>query len=171
MHGADLILMLAAGLGAALILGYFTQRLGLSPIVGYLIAGVLVGPYTPGFVADAGLAAQLAEIGVVLLMFGVGVHFHLKDLLAVQRIALPGALIQSATATALGVAVAVAFGWTVTAGILLGLCLSVASTVVLMRVLEDKDLMASVHGHVAVGWLIVEDILTVVVLVIVPALP
>jgi CPA2 family monovalent cation:H+ antiporter-2 len=141
-----------------------------SPIVGYLLGGILIGPFTPGFVADVAIASQLAEIGVILLMFGVGLHFHFKDLLAVQRIAVPGALIQSAFATGLGVLTAVAFGWPVPAGIVLGLALSVASTVVLMRVLEDRDLLTTVHGHVAVGWLIVEDILTVIVLVSIPAL-
>lgn len=153
-----------------MILGSLTQRLGMSPIVGYLLAGILIGPFTPGFVADAGLASQLAEIGVVLLMFGVGLHFHVKELLAVRWIAVPGALIQSAVATLLGVVTAAAFGWSWSAGIVLGLALAVASTVVLMRVLEDRDLLTSIHGHVAVGWLIVEDVLTVAVLVSLPVL-
>ena len=169
-HDTPLLTTIAAAFAGAWVLGILTQRLRISPIVGYLLAGILIGPYTPGFVADAGLAAQLAEIGVVLLMFGVGLHFHVKDLLAVRRIAVPGALVQSGISTVLGVCTAYAFGWTTPAGIVLGLALSVASTVVLMRVLEDKDLLSTIHGHVAVGWLIVEDILTVIVLVSVPAL-
>src|SRR6476469_8608499 len=136
MHGeADLLLTLAGSLAAALALGYATHRLGLSPIVGYLLAGVLVGPYTPGFVADRHLAEQLAEVGVILLMFGVGLHFHLGELLAVRRIALPGAVTQSLAATALGAVTAHALGWGWTAGIVYGLAVSVASTVVLTRVL------------------------------------
>src|SRR5437016_13301904 len=132
MHtNIDLILTLTGGLAAALILGYATQRLGLSPIVGYLLAGIVVGPNTPGFVADRHLAEQLAEVGVILLMFGVGLHFHLKELWAVRRIALPGAVVQSLAATALGVAAALAFGWGWAAGLVFGLAISVASTVVL----------------------------------------
>jgi CPA2 family monovalent cation:H+ antiporter-2 len=169
-HDTPLLTTIAGAFAAAWVLGTLTQWLRISPIVGYLLAGILIGPYTPGFVADAGLAAQLAEIGVVLLMFGVGLHFHVKDLLAVRRIAVPGALVQSGISTVLGICTAYVFGWTTPAGIVLGLALSVASTVVLMRVLEDKDLLSTIHGHVAVGWLIVEDILTVVVLVSIPAL-
>lgn len=170
MHDVTLISTIVAGLTGAWLLGLITQRIGLSPIVGYLLAGVLVGPHTPGFAADVGLATQLAEIGVILLMFGVGLHFHVKDMLAVRGIAVPGALFQSAVATVLGIGVAVAFGWTVKSGIVLGMALAVASTVVLMRVLMDNHLMESSHGHAAVGWLVVEDILTVVILVILPAL-
>jgi monovalent cation:H+ antiporter-2, CPA2 family len=170
LHETPLITTVATAFGASLLLGIVTQKLGMSPIVGYLIAGILIGPFTPGFVADAGLASQLAEIGVVLLMFGVGLHFRLKELLAVRWIAVPGALIQSAVATFLGVVTARAFGWSWSAGIVLGLALAVASTVVLMRVLEDRDLLTSIHGHVAVGWLIVEDVLTVAMLVCLPAL-
>jgi monovalent cation:H+ antiporter-2, CPA2 family len=170
LHETPLITTVATAFGASLLLGMVTQKLGMSPIVGYLIAGILIGPFTPGFVADTGLASQLAEIGVVLLMFGVGLHFHLKELLAVRGIAVPGALIQSAVATSLGVVTAGAFGWSWSAGIVLGLALAVASTVVLMRVLEDRDLLTSIHGHVAVGWLIVEDVLTVAMLVCLPAL-
>lgn len=169
-HNVDLILMLAGALGAALALGLVTQRLGLSPIVGYLLAGVVVGPFTPGFVADAHLAEQSAELGVVLLMFGVGLHFHLKDLLAVWRVAVPGALIQSAVATALGVLVVRWFGWSLGAGVVFGLSISVASTVVLVRVLSDHDALHTPSGHVAVGWLVVEDLFTVVALVMLPVL-
>src|SRR5687767_411105 len=142
----------------------------MSPIVGYLIAGLVVGPHTPGFVGDVELGKQLAEIGVILLMFGVGLHFHLDDLLAVRSIAVPGALGQSLVATALGVVVALAFGWQFKSGLVLGMAMSVASTVVLMRVLMDNQQLDTPHGYAAVGWLIVEDILTVIVLVIIPAL-
>jgi monovalent cation:H+ antiporter-2, CPA2 family len=169
-HNIDLILMLAGGLGAALVLGLVTHRLGLSPIVGYLLAGVVVGPFTPGFVADRHLAEQAAELGVVLLMFGVGLHFHLKDLLAVWRVAVPGALIQSAVATALGIVIVRWFGWSLAAGVVFGLSISVASTVVLVRVLSDHDALHTPSGHVAVGWLVVEDLFTVVALVLLPVL-
>ena len=169
-HDTPLIATIAGAFLSAWVLGSLAQKVGLSPIVGYLLAGVVIGPHTPGFVADAALAAQLAEIGVVLLMFGVGLHFHPKDLLAVKGIAIPGALVQSACATLLGVATGLAFGWPVSAGLLLGVALSVASTVVLMRALEDAQLLSTVRGHIAVGWLIVEDVLTVVVLVVIPAL-
>ena len=170
MHDFPLISTIAAAFTAAWVLGLITQRLKLSPIVGYLIAGILIGPHTPGFNADLKLAAQLAELGVMLLMFGVGLHFHLKDLLAVKNVALPGALFQSAVATLLGLAVAAGFGWQLRSGLVLGMAMAVASTVVLMRVLMDNKLMDTTHGHVAVGWLIVEDVLTVVVLVLIPAL-
>jgi monovalent cation:H+ antiporter-2, CPA2 family len=170
MHGADLILMLAAGLGAALILGYFTQRLGLSPIVGYLIAGVLVGPNTPGFVASVAIAEQLAEVGVILIMFGVGLQFHLEELLAVRRIAIPGAIVGMTWATALGAAAARMFGWSWPAAVVFGLTLSVASTVVLVRVLSDARKLHTPIGHIALGWLVMEDVLTVVALVLLPML-
>jgi K+:H+ antiporter len=170
MHALDLILMLAGGLGAALVGGYVTHRLGLSPIVGYLFAGILVGPHTPGFVADQHLAEQLAEVGVILLMFGIGLHFHFDDLLAVRRIAIPGAVIQSATATALGAVVAHAFGWSWSSGIVFGIALSVASTVVLVRVLSDNNDLHTPTGHIAIGWLVVEDLFTVLVLVLMPAI-
>jgi CPA2 family monovalent cation:H+ antiporter-2 len=170
MHGADLILMLAAGLGAALIFGYFTQRLGLSPIVGYLIAGVLVGPHTPGFEANTAIAEQLAEVGVILIMFGVGLGFHLEELLAVRRVAIPGALVGMAAATALGAGVAQMFGWPLTASVLFGLTLSVASTVVLVRVLSDAHKLHTPVGHIAMGWLVMEDVLTVLALVLLPTL-
>ncbi len=170
MHGADLIVTLIGGLAAALVFGYITQRLGLSPIVGYLLGGVLVGPHTPGFVADPHLAEQLAEIGVILLMFGVGLQFHVEELLAVKRVAIPGAIAQSVAATALGAVIAHAFGWSWSAGIVFGIALSVASTVVLIRVLTDNDDLHTSTGHIAVGWLVVEDLFTVIVLVLLPAL-
>src|SRR6476660_1636980 len=150
-HKIDLILTLTGGLTAALGLGFATQKLKLSPIVGYLLAGILVGPFSPGYVADTEIAAQLAEIGVILLMFGVGLHFHLKDLLAVRNVAVPGAVGQSLIATLLGVAVA--FGMPSKSGLVLGMALAVASTVVLMRVLTDNKLLDTTAGHVAVGWL------------------
>src|SRR5580765_2323166 len=169
MHAYDLILTITGGLSAALILGYLTQRLGLSPIVGYLLAGTLVGPHTPGFVADATLAQELAEIGVILLMFGVGLQFHVEELLAVRRVAVPGAIAQSAVATALGALLGRAFGWDWSAGIVFGMALSVASTVVLVRVLADSNDLHTPTGHIAVGWLVVEDLFTVLVLVLLPA--
>jgi len=170
MHSYDLILTLTGGLSAALVLGYLTQRLGLSPIVGYLLAGTLVGPYTPGFVADASLAEQLAEIGVILLMFGVGLQFHVEELLAVRKVAVPGAVAQSAVATVLGVLLARAFGWDWSSGLVFGMALAVASTVVLVRVLADNNDLHTPGGHIAVGWLVVEDLFTVVALVLLPAL-
>jgi CPA2 family monovalent cation:H+ antiporter-2 len=170
MHDLPLITTIAAAFTAAWVLGLLTQKLKLSPIVGYLLAGVAIGPHTPGFVGDARLASQLAELGVILLMFGVGLHFHLKDLLAVRNVALPGAVVQSGVATALGMLVAVAFGWPVKSGMVLGMAMAVASTVVLMRVLMDNRVLDTPHGHVAVGWLIVEDVLTVIVLVLIPTI-
>ena len=153
-----------------MIMGFVAARLRIPPLVGYLIAGIMVGPATPGFVADSGLAAQLAEIGVMLLMFGVGLHFSLDDLLAVRRIAVPGALVQIAVATALGVSTARLWGWSFGASLVLGLCLSVASTVVLLRALEAQKILESVTGRIAVGWLIVEDLVMVLVLVLLPPL-
>ena len=170
MHEYTLILTLTGGLGAALILGYLTHRLGLSPIVGYLLAGTLVGPHTPGFVADMALAEELAEIGVILLMFGVGLQFHIEELLAVRRVAIPGAVAQSAVATALGTWLAHASGWDWSAGMIFGLALSVASTVVLVRILSDNNDLHTQAGHIAVGWLVVEDVFTVAALVVLPAL-
>ncbi|MFB3777591.1 MAG: cation:proton antiporter [Bryobacteraceae bacterium] len=170
MHNLDLILTLTGGLAAALALGYLALRLRLPPIVGYLVAGLLVGPHTPGFVADREIAEQLAEVGVILLMFGVGLHFHLKDLVAVRNIAVAGALSQIALATALGAVVAHAFGWTWQAGIVFGVALSVASTVVLVRVLADNRDLQSRTGRIAVGWLVVEDIFTVFAVVALPPL-
>jgi monovalent cation:H+ antiporter-2, CPA2 family len=170
MHNLDLILTLTLGLSAALIFGYVTQRLGLSPIVGYLFAGVVVGPNTPGWEADRHLAEQLAEVGVILLMFGVGLQFHLKELLAVRRVAIPGAIVQSVTATVLGAVVVHAIGWGWTAGLVLGAAISVASTVVLTRVLTDFRDLHTPTGHIAIGWLVVEDLFTVLLLVMLPAL-
>lgn len=169
-HNIDLILTLTGGLTAALALGFLTQKLKLSPIVGYLLAGVLVGPFTPGFVADNHIASQCAEIGVILLMFGVGLHFHLKDLLAVRKVAIPGALVQIAVATGLGAVITQLFGWTWTNGLVFGMAISVASTVVLTRVLADNRALHSPSGHIAIGWLIVEDLFTILVLVLLPAL-
>ena len=170
MHDTQLIVTLAGGLSAALLHGYVTQRLGLSPIVGYLIAGLAIGPYTPGFIADVGIAEELAEIGVILLMFGVGLQFHVEELLAVRRVAIPGAVAQSLVATALGAIAAYAFGWSWTASFVFGLALSVASTVVLVRVLSDNRALHTSAGHIAVGWLVVEDVFTILVLVLLPAL-
>jgi len=170
MHDLTIIHMLAFALAAALFFGWATQRLGLSPLVGYLLAGVLVGPYTPGFVADRALASQLSEMGVVLLLFGVGLHFHPADLLRVWRIAVPGAVAQSCVATLLGWLLARALGWSSSAGLVVGMALSVASTVVLMRMLMERKRLDTKEGQVAVGWLIVEDIFTVIALVVLPAL-
>ena len=165
-----LVTTLAAAFGAAWLLGIVAQRLRLSPIVGYLLAGVVIGPHTPGFTGDLQLASQLAEVGVVLLMFGVGLHFHVSDLREVGGIAIPGALVQSSVATLLGLGIGFAFGWPVTSGLVLGMALSVASTVVLLRGLEAHNLVGTPAGHAAIGWLIVEDVLTVVVLVVIPVL-
>src|SRR3954451_15008968 len=168
MHDLTLILTLTGGLTAALLFGYVTHRVGLSPIVGYLLAGIAVGPHTPGFVADTSLAEQMAEIGVVLLLFGVGLQFHLEELLAVRRVAVPGALLASLAATTLGTLLGRAFGWEWAAALVFGLALSVASTVVLTRVLADHRALHTRAGHVAVGWLVVEDLYTVLVLVLLP---
>ncbi|MBX3721848.1 MAG: cation:proton antiporter [Turneriella sp.] len=170
MHNIDLILTLVGGFVAALLFGLITHRIGLSPIVGYLLAGIAVGPQTPGFVANRELADQLAEIGIVLLMFGVGLNFHLKELLAVKRVAIPGAIFQSLVATAIGAVVVHFFGWSWGAGIVFGLAISVASTVVLTRVLVDNNDLHTFTGHIAVGWLVMEDLFTVFVLVILPAI-
>ncbi|SCK58862.1 monovalent cation:H+ antiporter-2, CPA2 family [Variovorax sp. HW608] len=169
-HSVSLINTLAAGFGLALLLGFLAARLKLPALVGYLLAGVIIGPFTPGFVADAGIAAQLAEIGVMLLMFGVGLHFSLDDLLAVRRIAVPGALVQIAVATMLGGALASFWGWDLGAALVFGLSLSVASTVVLLRALENLGILDSFTGRIAVGWLVVEDLAMVLVLVLMPPL-
>jgi len=168
MHSVDLLLTLTGGLAGALVLGYVTQRVGLSPIVGYLLAGVVVGPNTPGFVANTALAEQFAEVGVILLMFGVGLQFHVEELLAVWRVAVPGAVAQSGVATLLGAMLARSFGWSWPSGVVLGIALSVASTVVLVRVLSDNNTLHTRTGHIAVGWLVVEDLFTVVALVVLP---
>jgi CPA2 family monovalent cation:H+ antiporter-2 len=170
VHDLPLITTIAVAFTAAWLLGLLTQRFGFSPIVGYLVAGVLIGPHTPGFVGNLEIAQQLAEVGVILLMFGVGLHFHLKDLIAVKSVAIPGAIGQSLVATVLGVVVFTGFGLPMASAAVIGMALAVASTVVLMRVLVDADVLNSPQGHVAVGWLLVEDILTVVVLVLIPSL-
>ena len=167
-HNLSLITTITAALGLALIMGFVAAQLRLPILVGYLIAGIMIGPATPGFVADLELSAQLAEIGVMLLMFGVGLHFSLDDLLAVRRIALPGAVVQIAVATLLGTAVAASWGWNLPTGIVFGLALSVASTVVLLKALESRGLLETVNGRIAVGWLVVEDLVTVIVLVLLP---
>lgn len=165
-----LINTLAFGLGLALVFGFLCSKLRLPPLVGYLIAGMAIGPYTPGFVADAQIAAQLAEIGVMLLMFGVGLHFSLDDLLSVRRIALPGAVVQMAVATLMGTGLALWWGWATGPAVVLGISLSVASTVVLLRALEGLGLLGSITGRIAVGWLVVEDLAMVLVLVLLPPL-
>lgn len=170
MHDISLITTIALGLTGALLFGLLAKRFGLSPIVGYLVAGIAVGPHTPGWSGDVKLAGQLAEIGVILLMFGVGLHLHLKDLLAVRSIAIPGALGQSVAATLACTVVAVAVGWNYKSAIVLGIAVSVASTVVLLRALMDHGVVETPQGHVAIGWLVVEDIVTVLVLVLLPPL-
>ncbi len=165
-----LILTLATSLGAALIFGYITHRIGLSPIVGYLLAGVALGPNTPGFIANPELAEQLAEVGVILLMFGVGLQLHVEELLAVRRVAVPGAAAGIAAAAMLGAAVAAANGFSWGAAAVFGLTLSVASTVVLVRVLSDRHQLHTSSGHIAVGWLVVEDIITVILMVLLPTM-
>ncbi|MDP3620861.1 MAG: cation:proton antiporter [Polynucleobacter sp.] len=169
-HDVSLIAILAVGFGLALILGLGVSYLKMPPLVGYLLAGVMIGPATPGFVADVSLSAQLAEIGVMLLMFGVGLHFSINDLLSVKKIAIPGALFQMTVATALGFAVAHYWGWSVLGSLIFGLSLSVASTVVLLRALESKGLIETVNGKIAVGWLVVEDLVMVLALVLLPVM-
>ncbi len=169
-HLSPLIGVLVIGLGLAFVLGTMVQRLGMPPLVGYLLAGVVVGPFSPGIVIDRTLTAELAEIGVVLLMFGVGLHFKPSELIKVKAVALPGAVLQMAAITALGAGAGLAFGWTVGQGLVFGLCLSVASTVVVMRALQDRRLVESDRGRLAIGWLVVQDLLTVVVLVVLPPL-
>ncbi|ACT12131.1 Kef family K(+) transporter [Pectobacterium aroidearum] len=170
MHAATpLISTIAGGLVLAFLLGILANRLRISPLVGYLAAGVLVGPFTPGFVADTSLASELAELGVILLMFGVGLHFSLKDLMAVKSIAIPGAIAQIAVATLLGMGLSAMLGWSLASGLVFGLCLSTASTVVLLRALEERQLIDSQRGQIAIGWLIVEDLAMVLTLVLLPA--
>lgn len=168
-HDISLISTIAAGFGLALILGYIATRLRMPPLVGYLLAGVVIGPATPGFVADLQLSSQLAEIGVMLLMFGVGLHFSISDLVAVRRIAIPGAIVQIMVAVAMGMGLAWLWGWHLGAALVFGLCLSVASTVVLLKALESRGLIDTVNGRIAVGWLVVEDLVMVLVLVLLPA--
>jgi CPA2 family monovalent cation:H+ antiporter-2 len=169
-HNLDLIFTLTGALVAALAFGILTRRVGLSPIIGYMMAGIFLGRHTAGYVANYDIASELAEIGIILLMFGVGLQFNLKELLAVRSVAIPGALVQIALATALGAVTAHGFGWDWGAGILFGLSISVASTVVLTRILSDNNALHTQTGHIAIGWLVVEDIFTVLVLVLVPAL-
>src|SRR5579862_1999004 len=169
-YETSLIETLAVSLTLAFIGGFVATRLRLPPLVGYLLAGVALGPFTPGFVADVKLAPQLAEIGVILLMFGVGMHFSLRDLLAVRTIAVPGAIVQIVVATTLGLVVALTWGWSFGAGLVFGLALSVASTVVLLRELAARGDLESGDGRIAVGWLVVEDLVMVLVLVLLPAL-
>ncbi|HWL71121.1 MAG TPA: YbaL family putative K(+) efflux transporter [Geminicoccus sp.] len=169
-HESTFIATIVIGLVLAFVGGFLATKLKLPPLVGYLLAGVAVGPFTPGFIADEGLATQLAEIGIILLMFGVGLHFSIQDLLAVRKIAIPGAIGQIAVATALGVGIAHFWSWTFGAGLVFGLALSVASTVVLLRALEERNILDSHNGRIAVGWLIVEDLAMVLALVLLPAL-
>ncbi len=169
-HHTSLIATIVAGLGLAFVFGALAQRFRLSPLVGYLLAGVMIGPFTPGYVADQQLAPQLAEIGVILLMFGVGLHFSLADLMAVRAIAIPGAVVQMAVATVLGIGLAFVMGWSLGAGLVFGVALSVASTVVLLRALQERRLVETERGRIAVGWLIVEDLAMVLALVLLPAL-
>ncbi|NBE09285.1 cation:proton antiporter domain-containing protein [Paragemmobacter ruber] len=169
-HDTPLIATIVIGLSLACVMGLLAQRLRLPVLAGYLLAGFIIGPFTPGYVADQDLATELAELGVILLMFGVGLHFSLKDLLSVRRIAIPGAIGQIAVATAAGVALALLMGWGLGAGLIFGLSLSVASTVVLLRALQDRDLVATGRGRIAVGWLIVEDVVMVLALVLIPPL-
>jgi CPA2 family monovalent cation:H+ antiporter-2 len=170
MHDMPLITTLAAGLVLAFFLGLLANRLRLPPLAGYLLAGVVAGPFTPGFVADSHIAHELSEIGVILLMFGVGLHFSIKDLMSVRKIAIPGAIGQIAVATLMGMGLAHILGWGLGAGLVFGLSLSVASTVVLLRALEERQMMDSRRGRIAVGWLIVEDLMMVLALVLLPAL-
>jgi len=169
-HDVSLITTIAAALGFGLVFGFIATRLKLPALVGYLAAGILIGPATPGFVADSAIAGQLAEIGVMLMMFGVGLHFSLDDLWEVRKVALPGAILQIAAATGMGMALAHFWGWSLGGGLVFGLALSVASTVVLLRALEERGTLDSFNGRIAVGWLVVEDLVTVLVLVLLPAL-
>nr|WP_295681287.1 cation:proton antiporter [uncultured Nevskia sp.] len=169
-HDEALIETLAIGLVFAFVGGFIAFRLGLPPLIGYLVAGVAVGPFTPGLIVDSTIAPQLAEIGVILLMFGVGMHFSIRDLMRVRRIAVPGAIAQIALATAMGIGLAEFWGWTLGGGIVLGLALSVASTVVLLKALEARGMLQSEDGQIAIGWLIVEDLVMVLALVLLPAL-
>ncbi|MFB4357201.1 YbaL family putative K(+) efflux transporter [Pantoea sp. BS_4] len=169
-HTTPLITTIVGALVLAFLLGMLANRLRISPLVGYLVAGVMAGPFTPGFVADTNLAPELAELGVILLMFGVGLHFSLKDLMSVKRIAIPGAIAQIAVATLLGMLMSWAMGWSWMTGLVFGLCLSTASTVVLLRALEERQLIESQRGQIAIGWLIVEDLVMVLTLVLLPAI-
>ncbi|MFL9936288.1 YbaL family putative K(+) efflux transporter [Paraburkholderia sp. RL18-103-BIB-C] len=169
-HNISVITTIASGFSVALILGFIAERIKIPALVGYLVAGIIIGPATPGFVADANIASQLAEIGVMLLMFGVGLHFSINDLLAVKRIAVPGAVVQMALATVLGMLVSKWWGWSWGSGLIFGLSLSCASTVVLLKAMESRGVLDTMNGRIAVGWLIVEDLATVLVLVLLPPL-
>ncbi len=169
-HATPLISTIVVGLVLAFVLAAIANRFRVSPLVGYLLAGVLIGPFTPGYVADQGLANDLAEIGVILLMFGVGLHFTLEDLLSVRAVAVPGALVQIACATLLGMGLAYLLGWSVVAGVVFGLALSVASTVVLLRAMQERRLIDTERGRIAVGWLVVEDLVMILALVLIPVL-
>jgi CPA2 family monovalent cation:H+ antiporter-2 len=170
VHHTPLIGTIVAGLVIAFLLGSLAHRLKMPPIAGYLLAGIVIGPATPGFVADAGLAAELAEIGVILLMFGVGLHFSLKELLSVRKIAVPGAVVQITAATVMGAGLGLWLGWPLMGSLIFGLSLSVASTVVLLKALQSRDLVQTERGRIAVGWLIVEDLAMVLALVLLPAI-
>src|SRR6187431_178884 len=169
-HEPVLISTIAVGLMAAFVGGFIAKRIGLPTIVGYIVAGVLLGPFTPGFAADVDLALELADIGIILLMFGVGIHFSLRDLAAVRAIAIPGALIQIVIATILGLMLGVALGWGIGGGLVLGLAMSIASTVVLLRAITDRGELDTSQGRIAIGWLIVEDLVTIVILVLLPTI-
>jgi len=170
LHHTSLIVMLVGGICLAFVFGMLANRLRLSPLIGYLVAGIVVGPFTPGLVADSGIAQQLSEIGVILLMFGVGLHFSIGDLWSVRKIAIPGAIFQILIATVLGMLLSWMLGWEWGSGLIFGICLSVASTVVLLRALEERRLLETQRGRIAIGWLIVEDLVTVLVLVMLPPL-
>src|SRR5690606_32532383 len=170
MHEVTLIINITVALVVAFCGGLAARRIGVPPIVGYLVAGMLIGPFTPGFVGDMEFISQLAEIGVIFLMFGVGIHFSLKDLWAVRNIAIPGAILQTTMSTIIGTLLSQVWGWSLASGVVLGFAISIASTVVLLRGLTDIGMLNSSHGRVAVGWLIFEDIATVLILVLLPAL-
>ena len=170
MHDLSVLMTFAGGLAGALVFGYLAHRLKLSPIVGYLLAGIVVGPFTPGFVADRAIAEQFAEIGVILLLFGIGLRFHLRELIAVWRVAVPGALIQSTLSTVALALLLRLLGWSWTSGIILGMAISVASTVVMALVLAERHDLHAPIGHIAIGWTVVEDLLTVAMLLLLPIL-
>lgn len=165
-----LVIILTVGFGLSSILGYLTFKMKLSPILGYLLAGYIVGPYSPGIVVDVKMSEQLAEIGVILMMFGVGLHFQWQDLVNVRRIAVPGAIIQMVIATAVSTWLIHLIGWSIESGLIIGLAIGVASTIVMLRVFLDNDLVETLQGHISIGWLIVEDILTVIVLILLPVI-
>src|SRR5512133_1136049 len=170
MHDLPILINITIALVAAFIGGIAVRKIGLPPIVGYLLAGILIGPFTPGFIGDIDTIQQLAELGVIFLMLGVGLHFSFDDLLKVRNIAIPGAIIQMFLATAAGLAISQLWGWSISAGLVLGLAVSVASTVVLLRGLMDNSLLNTTHGQAAVGWLVMEDILSVIILILLPTL-